>query len=524
MSVPTTTTPLYGDEKRPDGVLEHESFRSEAGATGPLHSDNEKGSASADPVLKRAANGTLLVPQPTDDPEEPLNWSWGKKHAALIVLAMGSFFVKFTATILAPGAIGLAAHFHVTPMQATYIASAASVVPAVAPFLWIPLSRKLGRRPVLMAGTLLAIIFGIVVANARTYGQALSCRIIMAFGASSAICIGPAAISDMFFVHEKGSRMGLNTFLLVCAPYLGGVAGGSVQFDPHLGWRWAMYISSLLLTGLLICQFAFVPETIFDRSLAAKAEVPAPRTLARRLGFRKPTATVGDSWAYTFTRPFAMFAYPAVLLPSLWFAISAMTEVANTAGFPLNFGNSSRFGFVFNTQQIGFCSFSGLIGAVIGEFFAGPLCDLVTKRELRHGRAWKPEKLLPLSLPGLVTIVAGLLLYGFELDRPTSWAAALTGIAIFTAGQEIMLTVLMTYMCDCYPGQAAEISVVFQCCLNLMAYHPPFYTPQWIEKPGGAKVAYTVYAVLPIVTFPLGAAIFMWKGPQIRAKGPWFRI
>ena len=157
----------------------------------------------------------------------------------------------------APGAITLAKQFHVTPTQGTYVASAASVVPAVAPFLWIPLSRKLGRRPMLLAGTALALVFGIVVATAGTYAQALACRIIMAFGASAAICIGPAAISDMFFVHEKGSRMGFNTLLLVCAPYVGGVVGGAVQYNPHLGWRWTMYLSSILLGGLLICQFLF---------------------------------------------------------------------------------------------------------------------------------------------------------------------------------------------------------------------------------------------------------------------------
>lgn len=115
-------------------------------------------------------------------------------------------------------------------------------------------------------------------------------------------------------------------------------------------------------------------------------------------------------------------------------------------------------------------------------------------------------------------------MYGLELNYPTGWLAALTGIALFTAGQEIMLTVIMTYMTDCYPGTAAEISVIFQCCLNLMAYHPNFYTPQWIKQPGGAKVPYIVFAVLPIVFFPIGAGIFMWRGPAIRAKGPWFKI
>ncbi|ORY56861.1 major facilitator superfamily domain-containing protein [Pseudomassariella vexata] len=422
--------------------------------------------------------------------------------------------------MLAPGAIGIAKQFGVTSTQGTYVASASSVVPAISPFFWIPLSRRYGRRPILMVGSVVAIVFGIVVGRAETYGQALGCRILMAFGASSAICIGPAAISDMFFLHEKGTRMGINTFLLVCSPYLGGVAGGSLQYQPRLGWRWAMYISSVIYVVVLILQFLLVPETIFDRS-QAQSTPEKPKTMpSSRFGFRKPTTQ--ESWSYLFTRPFAMFAYPAVLLPSLWFAIAAMTEVANTAGFPLNFGADSRWH--FNTQQIGFCSFSGLIGAVLGEIFAGPLCDLVVQHDLKKGRRWKPERLLPLTLPGLVTSSAGVLLYGLELNYPTHWAAALAGIAIFTAGQEIMLTVLMTYITECYPGNAAEISVCFQCCLNLMAYHPPFYTPYWIKAPGGAKVPYIVYAVLPILFAPIGCGMFMWKGEEIRAKGPWFRF
>lgn len=302
-------------------------------------------------------------------------------------------------------------------------------MPAVAPFVWIPLSRKLGRRPVLMAGTLMAIVFAIGVARSETYAAAVACRVCMAAGASSAICIGPAAISDMFYLHEKGTRMGINTFMLVCAPYLGGVAGGSIQFDDRLGWRWAMYMSAILLGGLLVAQFLFgihhprvtrlqvtrrifllnvfsliVPETIFDRTRAQLPSEKPKRSLFRRLGlgFERPTVYSNETWLHTFTRTFAMAAYPAVVLPSLWFSIAAMTEVANTAGFPLNFGVESRW--KFNTRQVGFCFFSGLIGAVVGEIFAGPLCDVVVKRNLKKGKSWRPEKLLPLSIPGLVTI------------------------------------------------------------------------------------------------------------------------
>ena len=39
--------------------------------------------------LKLAKDGrTILIPQPSDDPNDPLNWSWWKKHVTLIVISM----------------------------------------------------------------------------------------------------------------------------------------------------------------------------------------------------------------------------------------------------------------------------------------------------------------------------------------------------------------------------------------------------------------------------------------------------
>lgn len=38
--------------------------------------------------VKLAQDGhTVLIPQPTDDPDDPLNWSWAKKHAILFVVS-----------------------------------------------------------------------------------------------------------------------------------------------------------------------------------------------------------------------------------------------------------------------------------------------------------------------------------------------------------------------------------------------------------------------------------------------------
>ncbi|OAA63341.1 ankyrin repeat-containing protein [Niveomyces insectorum RCEF 264] len=472
------------------------------------------------PLLKTTKDGIVLVPQPSDDPDDPLNWNFTKKHAAMFFLALESLLVKFSGSLIAPGAHRIAIDFHVTPTQATYIGSAQSILYSIAPIFWIPVSHRIGRRPVLLMSQIIAMISAIGVARSQTYAQAMVCRMIMGFGGSGGLCIGPAAISDMFFLHEKGSRMGINSILLVVAPYVGGVAGGSIQQNPKLGWRWSMYVAAICYAFQLFGQFFFVPETIYEREVVAAEPAANKRTIWRRLGFRTPTNPTGETYLETFSRPFAMFVYPAVVLPSFWVSVAVMTEVANTAGFALNFGTASKYH--FTTAQVGYCYFAGFIGALAGELCAGPLCDFVVKRTLRKEEPWRAEKLLKLSITGLVTLAVGLIIYGVEYDVGHTWAAPLSGILLFVFGQEILVTVIMTYMCDCYPEQAAEVSIVFQFFFNVMCFHPPFYTPLWIQQ-HGAKVPYIVYGLLPVVLFPVFIVPFMLKGEQIRSKGALFR-
>jgi hypothetical protein len=46
----------------------------------------------------RDSRGIGLVPQPTVSPEDPLNWSWWKKHAVLAALIPGCLLSDWTLT------------------------------------------------------------------------------------------------------------------------------------------------------------------------------------------------------------------------------------------------------------------------------------------------------------------------------------------------------------------------------------------------------------------------------------------
>ena len=64
---------------------------------GEVSSDDESGKVR--PNLKTTQDGrTVLLPQPSDSPLDPLNWTWWKKHTVLLALLPGCFLTDWVIT------------------------------------------------------------------------------------------------------------------------------------------------------------------------------------------------------------------------------------------------------------------------------------------------------------------------------------------------------------------------------------------------------------------------------------------
>jgi hypothetical protein len=93
------------DEKVPNVTTAHDEFNTAEGvytvkqkalATG---SDDEAGSHKPTSGLKTARDGTtVLIPQPSDDPSDPLNWSRTKKNLVFLTLLPGCFLTDWVIT------------------------------------------------------------------------------------------------------------------------------------------------------------------------------------------------------------------------------------------------------------------------------------------------------------------------------------------------------------------------------------------------------------------------------------------
>ena len=113
----------------------------------------QKSDASHIEVLKEAAGHlktskdgrTILIPQPSDDPLDPLNWSWSTKHGVLLAVSFGALLTDWG---IAWGTTLFEAQAVYWGMSVSAVAnsvSGANFLQGVGGVLAVPITQRYGR-------------------------------------------------------------------------------------------------------------------------------------------------------------------------------------------------------------------------------------------------------------------------------------------------------------------------------------------------------------------------------------------
>ena len=130
---------------------------------------------------------------------------------------------------------------------------------ASAQLLLGPLSDRFGRRPVVLAGLMLAVVASLVATIASSIGALIAVRIVQAIGASTGVVIGRAIIRDLYERDRAAAMIGLVTTAMVIAPMVSPLVGGIL--DTAFGWE-AIFLFIALFGGIVLMWALLVlPET-----------------------------------------------------------------------------------------------------------------------------------------------------------------------------------------------------------------------------------------------------------------------
>lgn len=338
--------------------------------------------------------------------------------------------------IINPAYVPLAQEFGISTVTASYQTTVCIAINGIGPFIWVPLSNKYGRRPILLGTTSLGFASAIGAAYSKNFGQLIAARIFNGFF-PAAFSLGASVVVDIFFYNQRGRAMGVFTVTSVNGSHIAPLLGGPIgQF---LGWRWCFKFTAILDGIMFLVILLALPETLhvnsqtqqIEASVLPEAERPLSirlRRYIRNLRLYSNHTSMSLQWNQFVIPCLKMARYPSVLFPALYYCTqygfaSILPAVTVAPIF------SSVYG--WNTLDVGLGYGAALtIGGSLGELAAGMVLDDMVKRETRNrnGVAPPPEVRLKAIWTGEILVPAGLLIYGFTMQWKTHWIGPLIGM------------------------------------------------------------------------------------------------
>lgn len=241
------------------------------------------------------------------DPLHPKNWSVGQKVIISVVLAYTTFVSSFASAIYSSGITHIAPYFHISTEVATLGVTLYVLGFASGPTLWAPASELIGRRWPICLGVFGFSLFTVATATSKDVQTLMLTRFFAGFFAASPIAIVPAVFADIYSNQTRGVAIAMFAMAVFVGPFASPFIGGFITMS-YLGWRWTMYIASIMgFLATALC-LVFLKETYAPAILVEKAATLRRQT--HNWGIRARQEEVELDWdeliTNNFSRPFRM--------------------------------------------------------------------------------------------------------------------------------------------------------------------------------------------------------------------------
>ncbi|KAF2113755.1 major facilitator superfamily domain-containing protein [Lophiotrema nucula] len=494
-------------------------------------------------ALQQGHDKIRLVPQPSADPADPLNFSNWRKLSILACMSLLPFVVNFTSSSISSAFILYASTpiFGLPPKtfsELSHLLAVNILMLGASNLWWVPLANCFGRRPVILVSLLLLTLASMWAGLGKSFDSLLAARFFMGCGGGPADAVAPDVVGEVFFVHQRGRAMAVYTVFLAMGSLVGAVSGGYIAFNHGIAWlHWTNVILSAVT--LVLC-FLFAPETLYNRVFepTSNASIDDGEKNGSETTKENTASTVSTSYRpYTFLRslkigtyhpgvarkfiaPYLTLRLPGVWLVSLWYAglVGGVVTISSVgpqlvAVPPYLWGNDSSL-----------ISLGGIVGTFLGGLYTYLVADWYTKRlakKERHGFS-EPESRLVTALPALFLSTMGMLVFGFvgQNPSPKGWVGLVFGFGMLAFGLMQAPSVGFNYLIESYPSISGDCFVAVTCARAIIAFSWTFFVGTWVTKTGPAE-PFGIFGMLMGIFALLTIPIYIW-GKRLRiATAKW---
>ncbi|OQE01728.1 hypothetical protein PENVUL_c041G00465 [Penicillium vulpinum] len=464
----------------------------------------------------------ILVPQPSDDPNDPLNWPLWRRDMILAILCSVTILCTSLSSILASNTVAIADYEEISFTTAALLTGYHLCGVGVAGILIVPTARVWGKRHLFLIGNILMIISCIWAGvSGKNVNSLIWARIFQGVALAPFEALVNACVGDLYFVHERGKRMAVSNVALFGAAFLTPVVVGKIT--KSMGWQWSFYFVAIFLGASLPLMFFFVPETAFRRSAylnidfkqsdgqelgsdsngldaisrtEAVKKVPEKDSFAKSLRLFNGRKT-DESFFKLLLRPFPLFFHPAILWACLiqgavigWAVFVGVVLAIVFLGPPM----------WFQEDQTGYLYTGAFIGSIVGLILSALLSDSINKLMIRlNCGKYEPEFRILLVIPQLIFCGIGIYGFGWTANDVMQYGWLLPDVffAFLIVGMVMGAVAASLYIVDAHREMAVE---AFTCMLvfkNMFSFVLTFFAYNWFAH-GGIKHTMTIIGSIQV--------------------------
>ncbi|CAM1506708.1 Fc.00g063490.m01.CDS01 [Cosmosporella sp. VM-42] len=503
----------------------------------------------------------ILIPQPSDDPNDPLNWPLWRRDLVTFILCFAGVLATALGPILAANTITISLAFSKDFTKVALLTGYFLMGAGAGAIFFVPSGRIWGKRHLFLVGICIIIASSAWAGFVGTsYRSLLGARIVQGVGVAPFESLINAAVGDLYFVHQRGVRMAFTNLAIFGGAFFTPILVGKITAT--LGWKWTFFFVSIFLVPTLAAVFCFCPETAYRRDANLNTDTSGgielkpgsstpqndspisepsqeratgfvffpnstalqpignantpKRSFIRSMSLFDGRKTTERYWVLLL-RPFPLLTHPAFIWGCLiqgtmigWTVFIGVIVASLFIGPPYFWGE----------VKAGYTYTGAFIGAICGFIIAGLLADSSVKYMTRLNKGiYEPEFRILLVFP--MFIIGGIGLYGFGLTASEiisgrfTYHVPLVFFGFEVAGMVIGAVASSLYIVDAYRELAVEgftIMIIFK---NFFSFMLTFYAYDWIIS-GGVKPTMVAIGSIHVGVCLLSIPMYIY-GKRVRA-------
>ena len=443
----------------------------------------------------------VKVPAPSNDPEDPLNWSKWQKWTILWTIAIASALVHTLGPMVNTSYNQLSREFGQDRDAITQAVSGEfSLMLGIGTVTTTAFAVTYGKRPAFLLSTLLLVGSTVLVYFARNFTVLGVARAIEGFASAPFEVVAHGIIADVFFVHERGLAIAIISAWSLLAILLGQVGGGFVV--QYLGWRKLFLVGSIVSAIVLPALFFLVPETVYRRvdahiekaaalsevSTASQDTVSVKNRAVNPLRVWRGRLGADPYWA-ALLRPLGLLIHPSVIfgiivhgLGSTYLHAFAFAKLQLLSQAPYN----------LTPSQIGMTTLAGAVAGTIANPLAGYMSDALAKNLSKRSGIYEAEYRLILMIPYMIFSTIGFVGFGISVQHGQPLWVVLGYYSAVAFSIPFGGLAALTYLLDSMQERNQEAMVGIVLIKNVFILIFASFINGWIESSGPGVVFATL--------------------------------